>query len=147
VPCYQEVARKVGKQRMLHWVEQIGYGNMEIGGGIAQFWLTGKLAISPLQQVYFLRRLANDQLPFSRAHQAAVRKLMLLEERDGLRLYGKTGWAAGDEHLGWFVGWVEGKGTRSLFATRIHTKRPDDAFVSARRAITEDALRLLQYWK
>lgn len=146
VPCYQEVARKVGKDRMLDWVEQLGYGNMEIGGGIDKFWLTGKLAISPLQQVYFLRRLAQGQLAFSHAHMQTVRDMMLLGEQNGRRLYGKTGWASGKEHLGWFVGWVEGEGARVYFATRIHAVNPDDSFVSARRKITEAALTAFGYW-
>jgi beta-lactamase class D len=145
--CYQEVARKVGKARMQHWLEQIGYGNMDLGGGIDKFWLWGKLRISPLEQVYFLHRLAKEQLPFSRANQATVRRMMLVEEREGRSLFGKTGWAQGKEDVGWFVGWVEGNGPRVFFATRLHAADPADSFMTARRAVTEDALRLLQYWK
>jgi beta-lactamase class D len=147
LPCYQELALKVGKERMEDWLLQLGYGNMEMGGGLDKFWITGKLRISPLEQIYFLHRLANEQLPFTRANQAAVRDMMLLDTRDGHRLYGKTGWADEKENIGWFVGWVEGNGPRVFFATRILATNPPDTFGPARRQITETALQAMGYWQ
>jgi len=34
---YQEMARRAGAQRMQEWIDKVGYGNRDIGGGIDQF--------------------------------------------------------------------------------------------------------------
>ena len=44
VPVYQEIARRIGQERMQKYVDLLDYGNRDIGGGIDQFWLTGDLA-------------------------------------------------------------------------------------------------------
>lgn len=146
LPCFQEIARRVGKSRMQDWLAQFGYGNQDMGGGLEHFWLKGKLRVSPLEQVYFLRRLANAMLPVAPAHMEAVRGMMQLDVRDGRRLYGKTGWSDATENIGWFVGWVEGNGPRVYFATRILAVNPPDSFGPARRQITEAALTTFGYW-
>src|SRR3979490_1041326 len=50
-PVYQEIARRVGAERMQKYLDLFEYGNRDIGGGIDQFWLTGNLRIDPMQQV------------------------------------------------------------------------------------------------
>ncbi len=57
VPVYQEIARRIGQERMQKYVDLLEYGNRNIGGGIDQFWLTGDLRIDPVQQIDFLDRL------------------------------------------------------------------------------------------
>ena len=57
VPVYQEIARRIGAERMQKYVDLFDYGNRDIGGGIDQFWLTGNLRIDPVQQVDFVDRL------------------------------------------------------------------------------------------
>ena len=47
VPVYQEIARRIGAERMQKYVDLFDYGNRDIGGGIDQFWLTGNLRIDP----------------------------------------------------------------------------------------------------
>ena len=47
VPVYQEIARRIGAERMQKYVDLFDYGNRNIGGGIDQFWLTGDLRIDP----------------------------------------------------------------------------------------------------
>ena len=58
VPIYQELARRIGLERMREGVKKLGYGNMEIGSVVDRFWLAGPLAISAVEQTDFLRRLA-----------------------------------------------------------------------------------------
>ena len=43
VPVYQEIARRIGAERMQKYLDLFEYGNRDIGGGIDQFWLTGDL--------------------------------------------------------------------------------------------------------
>jgi beta-lactamase class D len=69
VPVYQEIARRIGAERMQKFVDLFEYGNRDIGGGIDQFWLTGNLRIDPVQQVDFVDRLRRGALPVSKRSQ------------------------------------------------------------------------------
>jgi beta-lactamase class D len=145
---YQEVARRIGEERMREWILRIGYGNTDIGGGIDRFWLEGGLRISAAEQVELLRRLYTGDLPLSERSQAIVRRVMWMEEGDGYVLRGKTGWArqfGGDQvvHTGWLVGWVERGENAYLFATQIGSSQPDFPMRRAQQEITRGALREL----
>jgi beta-lactamase class D len=106
---YQELARRVGKERMRDWLARLEYGNMQMGDVVDRFWLDGPLAVSPLQQVEFLRRLVRAQLPVSERSRAIVLDITKRGELDGKPFHGKTGWIRPGEptEVGWFVGWVE----------------------------------------
>lgn len=64
---YQVLARKVGSERMQKFINQVGYGNQQIGTSenIDKFWLEGPLQITPKQQIEFIQKLQSGQLPFS----------------------------------------------------------------------------------
>ena len=52
VPVYQEIARRIGADRMKTYVDKLDYGNRDISGApIDHFWLSGNPRISPLQQI------------------------------------------------------------------------------------------------
>src|SRR5690606_28529958 len=70
---FQEVARRVGKSRMREWLDRFDYGNRDMSGGIDQFWLRGGLRISAVQQVEFLRKLAEGRLPVGPRARRLVR--------------------------------------------------------------------------
>lgn len=123
---YQAVARRIGAARMQAWLDRVGYGNRDIGGGIDRFWLDGALRISQVEQVGFLRRLASGTLPFRPDVQEAVRRIAIVEAAPGWVLYAKTGWAlvgAEQADFGWYVGWLERDGRRWLFALTIDMPR------------------------
>ncbi len=142
---YQELARRVGAERMRSYVESIPYGNADIGGEIDTFWLEGELRISPDQQVEFLRRLQADDLPFSTNHQALVRELMILEETPEYTLRAKTGYTARvKEQVGWWVGYVEKDGVTYTFATLLHMPEPVEMFQESRIDITREVLMELE---
>jgi beta-lactamase class D len=145
---YQEVARRVGEERMRDWVRRAGYGNADIDGGIDAFWLEGELRISAEEQIDLLRRLYAGDLPFSERSMAIVRRVMLTEGGDGYVLRGKTGWARqhgvdNELHTGWLVGWVERDGNAYLFATQIGSSETDFPMRRAQQEITRGALREL----
>src|SRR5260370_33562729 len=48
VPVYQEIARRIGQERMQKYVDLFEYGNRNIGGGSRQFWLSGEFCSRPL---------------------------------------------------------------------------------------------------
>ena len=105
---YQELARRVGRQQMDYWVKAIDYGNADISGGLTNFWLTGSLAISPDEQVDFLRRLHNRKLPVSARSIDLVLDIMTVSKSGGITYRGKMGTAGDGLKLiateGWWVG-------------------------------------------
>ena len=144
---YQELARRIGPERMADYVRRFDYGNRDTSGGVTNFWIESTLLISADEQVGFLRRLWADRLPVSKDAQRTTQELMELgHSGDGRIFCGKTGTAgdakAGIARLGWFVGCVT-KGERKLFlATRITGER--DASGRQARQITERILKSLQ---
>lgn len=143
---YQELARRVGEERMRLWLERLGYGNRDVGGGIDRFWLDGDLAISPLEQVDFLSRLARRELPFSAETTDAVHRILVSREdadqAPGRVLRAKTGWAVRGEgpQIGWWVGWVtHADGRTYVFATNL-TIEDEENDVAARKGVTRAIL-------
>jgi beta-lactamase class D len=147
--CYQRIAREVGEARMQNYLDDLGFGNRDISGGIDQFWQQSSLKISPREWVDMIARITSYDVPFSRRSVDILRKLIRLDEKGGAILYGKTG--SGTDHpgfyfgpdaktvSGWFIGWVE-KGDRArCFAAHIAAK--DDATGMKAREIALAILR------
>lgn len=132
---YQEVARRVGEGRMHDYVQRMGYGNADIGGGIDQFWLTGALRISAMEQVAFLESLHERRLPFSDRAVDLVEGIMVEDRGEGWELRAKTGWA-GD--VGWYVGYVTREGRPYYFALNLVMERPEQE--GARRGVARAIL-------
>ncbi len=137
---YQELARRIGQPKMQQWLNKVGYGNAKIGEKLDEFWLDGSLQISAIQQVLFLTRLEALQLPFSKAVQKNVHRLMLAEEGEGWKLYGKTGWGDhGNRQIGWYVGFVRSKGQSHIFALNMDIHEDEDA--EYRKVLTRKILK------
>ena len=127
---YQILARRVGYEPMKDWVKQAGYGNQTIGKpeDIDQFWLEGELRITPQQQIEFLRRLYNNELPFSERSLSIVKDIMVVEKTPNYTIRAKTGWEGkGNPNIGWYVGYVEQNQNVYFFATNIDIRKPEDA--------------------
>jgi beta-lactamase class D len=120
---YQELARRVGPERMQKWVSAFHYGNEDISGGIDRFWLGSTLRLSPDEQVDFLGRLHAGELPVSSRSIAIVKEILLQDAPGpGIVYRGKTGSCQDPGALqphGWWVGSVEGEGSLVLFAALI----------------------------
>ena len=118
VPVFQQIARDIGEQRMQSFLTKFSYGNANIGGGIDQFWLTGQLRISALNQVTFLETLYADNLPASKINQHIVKEILITEASPDYVVHSKTGYSGAgtpsNPGIGWWVGWIE-KGTEVYF--------------------------------
>lgn len=142
VPVFQEIARRIGISRYEKWLGVLGYGNGIIGGDVEDFWLKGPLKISALEQVSFLRKLAQQKLPVSLRSQSLVADIIRLERSGDRVLYGKTGWSgATNPELGWFVGWVENERGISVFALNMDINTRRDA--KKRKQIAKAVLKAL----
>jgi len=128
VPIYQELARRIGLERMRENVSKMKYGNNEIGDTVDTFWLKGPLEISAIEQTQFLARLAKDELPFPKDCQKSIREIVLLEQGENWKLYGKTGWQnAPGKGVGWWVGWVRKGDCLYTFALNMDIRKASDA--------------------
>ncbi|WGS84034.1 class D beta-lactamase [Methylomonas sp. UP202] len=128
VAIFQELARRIGLERMRDNVSRMDFGNKAIGSAVDSFWLAGPLEITAVEQSRFLAKLAQGQLPFPEVVQASVREIVLLEQGAGWRLYGKTGWEnAPGRGVGWWVGWVEKQDRVYGFALNMDMRNAADA--------------------
>lgn len=129
VAIYQELARRIGLERMREGVRKLVYGNMEIGSVVDRFWLDGPLAISAVEQTEFLHRLVKESLPINANAMRAVKEITLLEKTDTYQLHGKTGWlfSPTPPQTGWWVGWIERENKVYPFALNIDMTKDADA--------------------
>ena len=142
---YQELARRVGNEKMQYYVDAAHYGNQNISGQIDTFWLEGGLRISADEQVEFLKRLYQGDLPFSPRSINIVKKILVLEKTESYQLSGKTGSVQRvTPHEGWFVGYLETSGKVYFFATNYESSSSDGfANVDTAREISLDILQSL----
>jgi beta-lactamase class D len=127
VPVYQEIARRIGAERMQKYLDLFEYGNRDIGGGIDQFWLTGNLRIDPVQQIDFVDRLRRGALPVSKRSQDLVRDILPVTKVGDAIIRAKTGLLGaeiGKPSLGWLVGWVEKGSAQTVFALNLDIIEP-----------------------
>jgi beta-lactamase class D len=127
VPVYQEIARRIGQERMQKYVDLFEYGNRDIGGGIDQFWLTGNLRIDPVQQVDFVDRLRRGTLPVSKRSQDMVRDILPVTKVGDSIIRAKSGLLGaeiGKPSLGWMVGWAEKGSAQTVFALNLDVREP-----------------------
>jgi beta-lactamase class D len=147
VPVYQEIARRIGQERMQKYVSALDYGNKNIGGGIDRFWLTGDLRIDPIQQIDFLDRLRRGVLPVAPRSQQLTRDILPVEKVGDAVIRFKTGLIGVDDQttagdvrasIGWLVGWVEKGGKQTVFALNIDIREP--RHMAARMTLTQQLL-------
>src|SRR3982074_233677 len=91
LPVYQEIARRIGAERMQKYVDLLDYGNRDIGGGIDQFWLTGNMRIDPIRQIDFLDRLRRGGLAGAKRSQDPVRDILPVTRVGDVVIRAKSG--------------------------------------------------------
>lgn len=122
---FQRLAPRIGAARAHEWLTRFDYGNADTGGPITDYWLTGRLRVSPEEQVTFLRRFFDGSLPIAAAHVDAVRGGLRQQPgtvenatgvhplgvtwRDGCTLEAKTGATRMADGTG--VSWLVGRWT------------------------------------
>jgi beta-lactamase class D len=142
----QQVTTQLGEARFQHYIQSFGYGNRDVSGdagkhnGLTESWIGSSLTISPDEQLDFLRKVVNHQLPVSaRAHEMTAKLLRQRTLDNGWTIYGKTGTAtrtlangdADNHQYGWFVGWAT-KGTRTIVFTRMMLDERQELYAGAR---------------
>jgi beta-lactamase class D len=147
VPYFQEVARRITKPVMQHWLDTIKYGNMKISK-IDTFWLDNSLQISPDEELGFVKKLYFDQLPLHKLSMQNVRQIMLMEKKPEYELSYKTGMGiSGRKTIGWITGWIEENGHPSFFVLNLETEDPSLDMRTVRMNILRNILTDAGYFK
>lgn len=121
VPAFQELARKIGPERMQRWLDKLGYGDRNMCGRPDAFWLprAGKqtILISPDAQAELIRKWVTGRFELGNHSLEVLREVMLLETSGLGVLYGKTGSGLRrsddgpssevDFDMGWLIGFLE----------------------------------------
>lgn len=124
---YQELARRVGGERMKYWLDTLQYGTCDTSGGIDQFWLRGGLKITPRQQIEFVQKLYHRTLPMSPRSMDIVNQILFVNDTLGYELYAKTGWGFQDNtDIGWYVGFAKTKKGIYYFAKLVLCDDPNN---------------------
>jgi beta-lactamase class D len=129
----QQVTQSLGKERFARYTRKFQFGNADVSGdaahdGLTHAWIDSSLQISPLEQVSFLEKVVNRQLPVSRhAFEMTDQITAITPSPQGWSVHGKTGSGfsqnadGSDDRAhgwGWFVGWAS-KGPRTLVFARL----------------------------
>lgn len=149
VPYYQEVARRIGKDTMQHWLDSLAYGTKKIRTGIDTFWLDNSLKITPDEELGVVKRLYFNQLPFFTTYQLMVKNAMLFEDKPTHTLYYKTGLAKKEDGtpLTWVVGFIEENRHPYFFVLNMETKDSSVNLMEARMKVLRGILTQLNFFK
>lgn len=139
---FQILARRIGVTKYRRYLAECSYGNAECCGDIDSFWLNGSLLISPREQLEFVSRFSDGDLPFSEAVISAVQEMLIVESAAEGVLRGKTGYAnSNGEHFGWFIGYQTFTGHAFRVVTLLEMS--DESQLGERREIAEECIRLM----
>jgi beta-lactamase class D len=155
VPYYQEVARRIGKDRMEYWMDTVNYGAglkdtaFRIKTAIDTFWLDNSLKITPDEELGLVKMLYFDQLPFFKVYQEKVKNAMLFENTTQYRLAYKTGLGRKENRnrLAWIVGWVEENNHPYFFVLNFESAEPDADIPTIRMNILKGILKQLGFFE
>lgn len=147
VPCYQNIARRIGVQRMNEYLKKLDYKSMVVdSSNLDLFWLEGDSRITAMEQINFLTRFYHSKLPISKRTEKIVKDMIFIDKKPTYKLSGKTGWSVRDgNNLGWFVGYIE-KGDDVYFvATNVDPKENFDMknFAKIRLQVLMEATKLM----
>ncbi len=135
-----ELAKRIGKKNYKKYLTACKYGNLNLSESDDDFWNYGNFAISPIEQVEFIKNLYKQKLPFSSRTIEIVKQVMITEKTVEFVTRGKTGWTrANGQNTGWWVGYIETSDNNYFFATRLMQDRKNkrEDFGNCRKEITK----------
>ena len=117
---FQAIAMSIGEKELGAHLRKINYGNKNLKYDFTMCWFDGRLEISALEQVDFLRKFYNHKLPYSGSDIELVIKLMPVAQTSSYTLRGKKGIVRTIlPNIGCYIGFVKTKGKVYFFATNM----------------------------
>ena len=98
---FEEIAKEL--KGVAHYLHKLDYGNAN-SSGKKPYWIRGELRVSAMEQLFFLKQLYENELPFALEHQQVIKECMFLEVNSVGAIYGKTGW---NGKVAWWIGWIQ----------------------------------------
>ncbi len=133
---YQELSRRLTKETYQKYLSEINYGNKTISKEIDNFWLDNSLKISAIEQVEFLTKVVDYQLPFDTLTVDKLKEIMITDANLNFVWFTKTGWA---QSIGWFEGFIQTKKAVWVFALNIDM--PNIEMAPLRQEIVYEVLK------
>ena len=120
---YTDLAEQIGIDKYYDYIRSFDYGNKDLTGPPTRFWLAGLFRISANQQIDFLRKFYNYNLPVSNRSIDVVKDLIILERTNSYILSGKTGGGllTDSDYVMWLVGYVEKDNKPYFYAMNFKT--------------------------
>ena len=145
---FSRFAEQIGINTYYKYIKEFDYGNKNLTGQPNRFWLAGLLRISANQEIKFLTKFYNYNLPISKQSIDIVKNILVIEKTDSYKLSGKTGGAIlnDKDYIMWLVGYLEKDNKAFYFALNFKTTDFEKTSL-ARFEITKDILRQLKIIK
>lgn len=112
-PGLRELALRIGKDTLQHWLDTLGYASYRekavIDDNPGSFWFDNSVKITGDEQLGLVKMLYFGQLPFQARSQRIVVNMMKKEDNSNYRLSYLTGKGQDEQgtNIGWLVGWIE----------------------------------------
>jgi beta-lactamase class D len=134
---FQAMAPRIGPARAHEWLQRFQYGNADTSGAITQYWINGRLRISPDEQLAFVKKFYAGSLPVSQTHSDRLKEAMeqapgtvenargvtrlAAQWRRGISLNSKTGATTieSGESVSWLVGQLTVDQRKMAFASAV----------------------------
>lgn len=148
----QRITHAMGADAFQGYVRKFDYGNMDVSGdpgrnnSLDRSWIISSLKISPEEQVGFLRKVVNRQLPVSaQSYEMVDHVVQKWTLPGGVIVQGKTGTGApgpgntspdgtwDQAHAyGWFIGWARKGDKTYVFANLLQDEKLEPTSAGAR---------------
>jgi beta-lactamase class D len=151
LPYYQEVARRIGKDTMQHWLDTLGYASRYNKASIKfidSFWIDNSVKLTADEQLGLVKKLYFNQLPFQKRSMRIVRDVMVQEKNSNYTLAYKTGWGYRENgnSIGWITGWIEENRHPYFFTLNVEGAHDTDMLI-VRMNILKGILNKLGFLK
>jgi beta-lactamase class D len=155
----QDLAEKIGVQKIQEYLAKFEYGNQDMTGGVRFAWFTpnpyikdvykNSLRLTAFEKLRFMKNLWRNELPVTQVAQEKARNLMRVEtlaSGDVLTYKYAQGFTdtGFDQRLGWFVGHLVHKGSPYLVVLNFHDRTHAKGRKHAGEEATELALKYLR---
>jgi beta-lactamase class D len=146
VPWFCELARRIGKDTMQHFLDTLGYASRykkAMVNKVDTFWLDNSVKITADEQIGLVKKLYFDQLPFKKWTQRLVKGMMLMDSTNNYKLSYKTGWGYRENgnSIGWVIGWIVENRHPYPFVLQIESADRNLDIASVRMSLLNDIFK------
>lgn len=106
VKYFEDLIVTIGRETMLKTLDSLDYGKGIVSADSTKYWNNGSLAITPDEQLGFIKKLYFNELPFQKRSQDMYKKMILKEDNANYKLSFING-SDTSNGTSWYLGYVE----------------------------------------